>query len=245
MQLDLTKGNITKKILLFAFPMITGNLLQQLYNIADTLIVGKFIGTNALAAVGSAYTLMVFITSILLGLCMGSGAIFSIRYGEKNEEKLKESLFVSFFLILLITIILNILVFIFIDPILYFLNIPENIFMIMKSYTFIIFFGITATFLYNYYACVHRAVGNSIIPLVFLGISAIINIILDLFFVITLNMGVERAAIATVFSQYISGLGITIYTLFKFPDFRFKKKYMKWNKNILNEIFKFSFLTCI
>ncbi|WP_329381382.1 MATE family efflux transporter [Anaerofustis butyriciformans] len=245
MQLDLTKGNITKKILLFAFPMIIGNLLQQLYNIADTLIVGKFIGTNALAAVGSAYTLMVFIASILLGLCMGSGAVFSIRYGEKNEEKLKESLFVSFSLILLITIILNILVFIFIDQILYFLNIPENIFMIMKSYTFIIFFGITATFLYNYYACVLRAVGNSIIPLVFLGISAIINIILDLFFVITLNMGVEGAAIATVFSQYISGLGITIYTLFKFPDFRFKKKYMKWNKNILNEIFKFSFLTCI
>ena len=108
MNRDLTKGNITKTMLLFAFPMIAGNILQQFYNIADTFIVGKFLGADALAAVGSSYALMIFLTSILLGLCMGSGALFSIRFGERNEEKLKSSIFVSFFLILAVTVVINI-----------------------------------------------------------------------------------------------------------------------------------------
>ena len=89
MQLDLTRGSVTKGILLFAFPMICGNMLQQLYNVVDTLIVGRFLGADALAAVGSSYTLMTFLTSILLGMSMGSGAIFSIRYGEKRWDRLK------------------------------------------------------------------------------------------------------------------------------------------------------------
>ena len=93
---DLTTGPITQTMLLFALPMILGNLLQQLYNIADTLIVGQFLGADALAAVGSSYTLMVFLTSILLGLCMGSGAVFSIYYGKRDEERLKSSIFLSF-----------------------------------------------------------------------------------------------------------------------------------------------------
>lgn len=91
MQLDLTKGSVTKNILMFAVPMICGNLLQQLYNVVDTLIVGRFLGERALAAVGSAYTLLTFITSLFLGMCMGSGAIFSIRYGEKAWEHLREN----------------------------------------------------------------------------------------------------------------------------------------------------------
>ena len=87
MSIDLTNGPVTKKMMLFSLPLIAGNLLQQTYNIADTVIVGRFLGADALAAVGSSYALMTFLTSILLGLCMGSGALFSIRYGEKNEEK--------------------------------------------------------------------------------------------------------------------------------------------------------------
>lgn len=98
-QIDLTRGSIPRVMLRFAFPMICGNLLQQLYNIVDTLVVGQFLGSDALAAVGSSYTLMTFLTSILLGLCMGSGALFSIRFGEKNEDQLKEAcLFPSFLL---------------------------------------------------------------------------------------------------------------------------------------------------
>ena len=117
MQRDLTQGNITGTMLRFALPMILGNLLQQFYNIADTLIVGRYLGANALAAVGAAYALMTFLTSILLGLCMGSGAVFSLRYGEKNETLLKKSIFVSFVMIAAVALAVNVAVFLFIDPI--------------------------------------------------------------------------------------------------------------------------------
>ena len=117
MQQDLTTGNITKKMLAFAVPMILGNLLQQFYNIADTLVVGQFLGANALAAVGSSYTLMTFLTSILLGLCMGSGAVFSIQYGQKDMERLRHSSFVSFLLIALVALVINVIVFVGMNPI--------------------------------------------------------------------------------------------------------------------------------
>lgn len=245
MNRDLTKGNITKTMLLFALPMIAGNILQQFYNIADTFIVGKFLGADALAAVGSSYALMIFLTSILLGLCMGSGALFSIRFGEKNEEKLKSSIFVSFFLILAVTVVINIFYFVFIDKIINFMRIPENIFKITKDYLWIIFFGIVFTFLYNFFASLLRALGNSVVPLIFLAISAITNIVLDLWFVIGLGLGVKGAGGATVISQGISGIGIAIYTYYKFSWIfsGFSKKF--FSKSILKEISQYSFLTCM
>lgn len=245
MNRDLTKGNITKTMLLFAFPMIAGNILQQFYNIADTFIVGKFLGADALAAVGSSYALMIFLTSILLGLCMGSGALFSIRFGERNEEKLKSSIFVSFFLILIVTVVINIFSFVFIDKIISFMRIPENIFKITKDYLWIIFFGIGFTFLYNFFASLLRALGNSVVPLIFLAISAITNIVLDLWFVIDLGWGVKGAGGATVIAQGISGIGIAIYTYYKFSWIfsGFSKKF--FSKSILKEISQYSFLTCM
>lgn len=245
MNRDLTKGNITKTMLLFALPMIAGNILQQFYNIADTFIVGKFLGADALAAVGSSYALMIFLTSILLGLCMGSGALFSIRFGERNEEKLKSSIFVSFFLILAVTVVINIFSFVFINKIINFMRIPENIFKITKDYLWIIFFGIGFTFLYNFFASLLRALGNSVVPLIFLAISAITNIVLDLWFVIELGWGVKGAGGATVIAQGISGVGIAIYTYYKFSWIfsGFSKKF--FSKNILKEISQYSFLTCM
>ena len=160
MQKNLTQGPITKTLVIFALPMIGGNMLQQLYNIADTLIVGRFIGSGALAAVGSSYTLMTFLTSILLGLCMGSGAVFSIRYGEGDMEKLHESLGASFVLILAVAAALNLAVFLLIDPIMYLLQVPGEIYDMMRQYLWVIFWGILATFLYNYFACLLRAVGK-------------------------------------------------------------------------------------
>ncbi|MCI8549404.1 MAG: MATE family efflux transporter [Lachnospiraceae bacterium] len=242
---DLTSGNITKTMLLFALPMILGNLLQQLYNIADTLIVGQFLGSNALAAVGSSYTLMTFLTSILLGLCMGSGAVFSTCYGAKNMERLKHSIFASFLLVAACTMILNLAVFLFIDPIMGLLQIPEEIYDMMRSYLWVIFMGITATFLYNFFASLLRAVGNSVIPLLFLGISALLNIGLDLLFVLVFYWGAPGAAAATVISQYVSGIGIMIYTLVKFPELRLQKKHLHLEPGILPEISQFSFLTCL
>ena len=232
-------------MLRFALPMITGNLLQQFYNIADTLIVGRYLGVQALAAVGAAYALMSFLTSILLGLCMGSGAVFSLRYGEKNERMLKSSMFVSFVLVAAVALVLNTAVFLFIDPIMYLLCVPVEIYGFMREYLWVIFFGISAVFLYNYFACLLRAVGNSFIPLVFLGISALLNVGLDLVFVLVFKWGVAGAGAATVVSQFVSGIGICLYTYLKMPEFRINRSYMKMDRKVLAEISGFSFLTCV
>ena len=206
MNRDLTKGSVLKSMLLFSIPMILGDLLQQCYNIVDTLIVGQFLGKNALASVGSSFTLMTFITSIILGLCMGSGALFSIRYGQKDEKGLREDVCASFFFIALITFILTVISYIFLNQLSVFLHVPHEVWGDMKGYLIVIFIGIPAIFLYNYFASYLRAIGNSMIPLIFLAISAILNIVLDLFFVIVLKLGVEGAAIATVIS--VMNLGI-------------------------------------
>ena len=234
-----------RTILLFSLPMIAGNLLQQCYNIADTLIVGRFLGSGALAAVGSSYTLMTFLTSILLGLCMGSGAVFSIRYGEGDEERLKESMGASFVLILTAAVILNILVFALLDEILVLLQVPAEIYETMRDYLWVIFWGILATFLYNYFASLLRAVGNSVIPLLFLAVCALLNVVLDLWFVLGFGWGVTGAAAATVISQYVSGVGIAAYTWIKMPRFRIRGKDLKPRKGMIFEIAQFSFLTSL
>ena len=157
---DLTKGNISRSLLLFALPMMAGNLLQQFYNIADTLIVGRVLGRDALAAVGSAYTLMTFLTSIFLGLSLGSGALFSIYKGRGDEKTLKSSVFHAFVLIMAVTVVLNILVYLGLDGILAFLKVPEEVWQGMRQYLLIIFAGLIATSLYNFFACLLRAMGN-------------------------------------------------------------------------------------
>lgn len=242
---DLTKGPVMKSMLLFAVPMILGNLLQQCYNVADTLIVGQFLGSDALAAVGSAFTLMTFLTSILLGLCMGSGAVFSIRFGEKEEDRLKEGICAAFLLTAGLTLLLNLAVFLFIDQILLFLRVPDEIWELMREYLLVIFCGIAATFLYNYFASLLRAVGNSITPLIFLAVSAVLNIGLDLWFVVVLHRGVAGAAEATVISQYVSGVGLGIYTWVRFPSLRPGRAHLRIRKETLREIAGFSMLTCV
>ena len=176
MQRDLTRGPVTRSMLLFALPMILGNLLQQLYNVADTLIVGRCLGPDALAAVGSSYSLMTFLTSILLGLCMGSGVYFSILFGSREEEKLRESIFVSFMVIAAATVLLNVAVMSLTDSILHALQIQPQIYGMTRAYVRVVFLGIPFTFLYNYFATLLRAIGNSVMPLVFLGASAVLNI---------------------------------------------------------------------
>lgn len=245
MKYSLTEGSITKNLLRFAFPMMVGNLLQQFYNIADTLIVGRFLGADALAAVGSAYTLMTFLTSILLGLCMGSSAFFSMQFGRKDYDKMKNGIFLSFSMIGIVTIVLNIFVITQIDFIIRVLQVPEEVVELMKEYLFCIFFGIIATFLYNFFSNLLRAVGNSVIPLIFLAVSSLLNIVLDLIFVVVFHWGVSGAAVATVFSQYVSGIGLMIYYYLKFPYLRLEKKHRYWNGDTLREITGLSFLTCI
>ena len=242
---NLTQGPVMKTMLRFALPMIAGNLLQQCYNIADTLIVGRFLGANALAAVGSAFTLMTFLTSILLGLCMGSGAVFSIRFGQQDEEALKEGMCASFFLIAVLTLVLNLAVFAGLDWILVFLRVPKDVMAPMREYVFVIFFGIAATFLYNYFASLLRAVGNSLAPLLFLAVSAVLNIALDLWFVLGLKRGVAGAAEATVIAQYVSGIGLALYTWMFCPRLRISRRHLRVRLSCIREIAGFSVLTCV
>ena len=193
MTTDLTKGSITKTMLIFTIPMVLGNLLQQFYNVADTLIVGRFIGTGALAAVGSAYSLMTFLTSVILGLCMGSGVIFSLRYGQRDMERLRNDFFVSFVLIAVLSLLVNFIVVVFQDSIMMTLSIPEDVYGLMSSYLRIIFMGIFFTFIYNYFSCLLRGVGDSLTPLLFLAVAALMNVALDYFLIVVMKMGVEGA----------------------------------------------------
>ncbi len=245
MNRDLTKGPVIRSMLLFAIPMILGDLLQQCYNIADTLIVGQFLGRNALAAVGSSFALMTFLTSIILGLCMGSGALFSMCFGQRDEKTLRENLCASFFFIAFVTVLLNILAFVCLDGLSTFLRVPEEVWGDMREYLLVIFMGIPAVFLYNYFAAFLRAIGNSVIPLAFLAVSAGLNIVLDLWFVIGLSRGAAGAAEATVIAQYLSGVGIAVYTLMRFSQVRSIWELRRLRRARIREIISFSTLTCV
>ncbi len=245
MKHQLTQGPITKTMLLFALPMIAGNLLQQTYNVADTLIVGRFLGADALAAVGSAYTLMTFLTSILLGLSMGSGVLFSICWGRKELSRLRACTAVSFWMIGAAALVLNLAVFLGLDPILRFLQVPDTIYQLMRGYLWVVFWGIGGTFLYNFCACLLRAIGNSQTPLLFLAVSAAANIALDLLFVLVFHWGANGAAAATTLSQWASGLGILLYTLLRAPQLRPSRAECRWDSGNAREILRLSSLTCL
>ena len=242
---DLTRGPVMKTMLLFAVPMILGNLLQQCYNVADTLIVGRFLGADALAAVGSAFTLMNFLTSILLGLSLGSGAVFSICFGLRDYARMREGFLASFVLLAAVTAVLTALVFAFTEQILDFMRVTGTVRALMRAYLVVIFAGLPAVFLYNYFAALLRSVGNSTSPLIFLAVSAVMNIGLDLWFVVGLERGVAGAAEATVISQYVSGVGIFLYTLKKFPALRVKGERVRLRLARVKEIASFSALTCV
>lgn len=242
---DFTQGSISKKILLFSLPLMAGNIFQQLYNVVDTLVVGRFLGEAPLAAVGSAYTLMIFITSILIGLTMGNGVYFSICHGQKNTARMKQSIYISFLSIGALSLFLNAISYIFLEEIIRFMQIPADVASYFRDYLLWIFSGIIAVFLYNYFAALLRAVGNSLIPLVFLIVSALLNIALDLLFILVFQQGVAGAAKATVIAEYVSGLGILCYCLFYRKDLLVEKKYRRWDPSIFREISRLSLLTSL
>ena len=244
-QKDLTKGNVFSTMCLFAMPMILGNLLQQGYNIVDTWVVGHYIGSDALAAVGSAFTLMTFLTSILLGLCMGSGVVFSICFGAQDKKRLERGICSAFLLTSVVALVLMFASLILIDGIMLWLNIPVEIVERTRSYLFIVFCGIPAIALYNFFSAYLKALGNSIVPLVFLGVATGINIILDLVLVVVYPRGVAGTAWATIIAQYISGIGIGMYTLIH--DHKMRQAFCRFNvkKESLKEIANYSLLTCM
>ena len=245
MHTDLTQGSVTRSMLGFAWPLILGNLLQQLYNVADTLIVGRFLGAGALAAVGSSFTLMTFLTSVLLGLCMGSGAVFSILWGARKEEELKASLFVSFLLVGAATLAVAALALGLLKPILTALKIPGEIRAEMAAYLRIIFLGLGFAFVYNYMAALLRSLGNAVLPLLMLGGAALLNVALDLFFVLVLGLGVPGTALATVLAQGASAAGLSVCCLKWAPQLRPQRRHCRFRRDIARRIAGYSILTCL
>ena len=243
MNQDLTKGNVTGSLLTFAAPMILGNLLQQWYHIADTWVVGKFVGADALAAVGSSYALMTFLNSLLIGLCMGGGAVFSYYIGKGDRERVRICAQTAFVLIGLLAMALTLLSQGLMHPILLLLRTPAELYGMTRDYLAVVFLGIFFVFLYNYYAFLLRALGNSVAPLYFLGAASALNIVLDLFFVRSLGRGLVGAAEATVIAQAVSGLGLGIYLLKREPYYRFSLKRFLREEKPAGEICGYSLMT--
>lgn len=242
---DLTNGSIAGSMLRFALPLMLGNLLQQCYNIADTLIVGQVLGAEALAAVGSSYALIVFVTSIFIGLCMGCSAVLSIQYGAKDIRQMKQSIFSSLLIVGGTTLLLNILSLTFLSPIIKILQTPPELEAMTYRYLFLIFLGMIPMAVYNFYAFLLRSVGNSSSPLYFLLISVALNIVLDVLFMVGLKMGVEGAALATVISQIVSATGIYLYTWKQFPELRLSRDDRQIDFFSIRKIASFSYLTCM
>lgn len=242
---DLTTGSISKKLWAFAIPLMCGNIMQQLYNLVDTWVVGKYIGDNALAAVGSAYSLMTFITSVILGLCLGCSAFFSIEFGRHNLKRLRGGKFISFIIIGTLSLIMTAILLLLNDKIIQILQVPNEIHPLISEYLFYIYIGIFASFMYNYFSNLLRGIGNSIVPLIFLCISVLLNIGLDIYFVAVLNLGIRGAAIATIISQYISGIGLMLYSEFHYPELRINRADIIFDKTIVSDISSLSGLTCL
>lgn len=245
MKKDLTQGGVMRSILVFTWPMLAGNLLQQFYNMADTVIVGKALGSQALAAVGSAFTMMTFLTSVITGLCMGSGAICAVCFGRKEEAGMKERMAAAFLFVGVAAIALQAGASLFLRGILGLMQTPDDVYEYLYEYMKVILFGIPVVFLYNYFAYMLRAVGNSLIPLVFLGIGTLSNIGLDILFVMVWKQGVWGAALATVLAQGFSGVGIAIYSLNRERMFHWKGSDFPRSGHVWREVMENSLGACI
>lgn len=217
MELDMTKGKPFRLILKFIIPVMFGNMLQQLYNTVDSIIVGRFVGVGALAAVGSTGNIIFLINGFLIGLTAGFTVLTAQRYGAKDEKGLKRSIGNGACLAVIMTVIITIISMAFMRPLLKVMNTPEDIF--SDAYVYIMIFcgGLFCTALYNMMASIMRAVGNSTVPLIFLIVAVIVNCVLDLALILIFHMGVAGAALATVISQGLSGVLCLLYVWKKVP----------------------------
>lgn len=213
---DMTTGSPTKHILFFSIPILIGNVFQQLYNMVDTIIVGKCINTKALAAVGLTGPLSFLVLGFMIGITSGFGVIVAQYFGAKDEKSLRNSIATSIVLCTIITVILTTLALLFTSSLLNIMNTPDDVYEDAKTYIAIIFMGIACSMLYNMVACVLRALGDSKTPLYFLILSSVLNIILDLGFILLFNMGVAGAALATIISQGVSGILSLLYAKQKY-----------------------------
>ena len=234
---DLTQGKVTRLILSFYFPMLLTNMLQQLYTLADTAIVGKGLGDNALAAVGNMSSLTFLIFGFSMGLANGFSVIIAQSFGAKDYSKLRRSVASSAMLCFMIAILLTIVSTVFLKPVLHLLRTDEAIMHDGLVYGYFIFGGLIATITYNLCSCILRALGDSKTPFIAIIISSVVNIFLDSFFIFVLKTGVEGAAIATIFSQIMSAF-ICWLRIRKIEELNITKEDFRGNGRLYGELFK-------
>ena len=221
---DMTKGNPVKLILLFSIPLLIGNIFQQFYSMVDTIIVGRFVGVDALAAVGATGSMVFLVNGFATGLTSGFAVLVSQKFGAKDENGLRKAVASAVTLTVISVIVVTLVSLIGAKPLLKLMNTPENIMGDAHTYIKIIYGGVVATVAYNLIASILRALGDSKTPLYFLIVSSVLNVVLDLVFIINFKMGVAGAAYATIISQGVSAILCLIYTYKKFIILRLKKE---------------------
>lgn len=226
---DMTSGSPARLILAFSIPLLIGNIFQQLYSMVDTIIVGRFLGVQALASVGSTGSLSFLVLGFVMGITSGFSVLVAQRFGAGDERGLRHYVAMSVYLGLIISAVLTVFTICLTRPMLRLMNTPEDIFEDAAIYIIVIFAGILPTMFYNLLAGVLRALGDSKTPLYFLVISSVLNIVLDLFFIINLHAGVAGAAYATVISQAVSAVLCVIYMMKRFPILKFHKEELLFN----------------
>ena len=232
---DMTTGNPVKLILYFSIPLLIGNIFQQFYSMVDTIIVGRFLGVNALAAVGSTGSMNFLIIGFVLGLTSGFSVLVSQKFGAGDTEGVKKAVGSGIMLSIIMTILITSISILTAKPLLRAINTPNDIIDDAFSYIIVIYAGIFATFFYNMISSILRALGDSKTPLYFLIVASILNIILDLVFIVNFSMGVAGAAYATVISQGFSGILCLIYTSKKFPILKLNKNHFKYDKDLFKK----------
>ncbi|MCC0634338.1 MATE family efflux transporter [Clostridioides sp. ZZV15-6388] len=231
---DLTTGHEGKSIFFFAMPMLIGSLFQQLYNTADSIIVGRFIGKEAMAAVSGANPIMFLLVAMLMGVSLGFSILISQFYGSGDLKKVKATIDTTYILLFIGSILISVIGIVFGGPMLKLMNTPESVFNQSKLYLTIIFGGILFSAGYNSVSAILRGLGDSVTPLYFLIIATILNIVLDLTFIVVLKMGVEGVALATIMAQAVSFIISIIYLNKKHEVLKFKIKGIIYD----NKIFK-------
>lgn len=233
---DLTQGNVFKLILGFSIPLLFGMLFQQFYSMVDTIIVGRYLGVSALAEVGSTGSINFMIIGFCMGVCNGFAIPVAQKFGVRNYKLLRKYVFNSGVMTVVFSLVMTLIVCLFCRNILVFMNTPNDIIDGAYSYIFVIFLGIPVTYLYNLLAGIIRSLGDSKTPLIFLLISSILNIILDLVFIIVFHMGVSGAAWATVISQGISGISCLIFMKKRYSILKFEKDELKINRHCIRRL---------
>lgn len=236
MKIDMTTGKIIPSFVIFTIPIILGNILQTLYSVVDSVVVGKFVSVSALASIGATGTITFLFIGFIMGLTGGFAIIIGQEYGAKNTDKMKKAIAMGTIISLLFSLIILTLVILFLRQILSLLNTPADIIDGSYDYLLIIFLGLPASLAYNYQSSILRCIGDSKTPLVLLFVSCIINIVGDLVFVLCFHMGIKGVAFTTILSNFLVAIACYIYTLKKYPELTPTKEDYKIDSHMIKTL---------